>query len=140
MSVIADPQVQSLKAVADSVRLRILSMLFHHEELCVCQFAAVLRVSYTSLSKHLQTLKQAGLVTDDRRGRWVYYSIARDSWNPVAGPVLACVKEITEGPPYDADRMTTEKVLCCELEEVASRGPAFFDSNGQEKDSCNTCS
>ena len=136
---LADPEVQSLKAVADPVRLRILHLLFYQKELCVCQLSAVLRISYTSLSKHLQILKQAGLVTDDRRGRWVYYAIARQSWNPSAKAVLACARKLTTGQPYITDLLDTGKVLCCELEDVAGRGPAFFDSAQNGKKSWATC-
>jgi DNA-binding transcriptional ArsR family regulator len=134
VDVLANPEVLSLKAVADPVRLRILHMLFHQKELCVCQFAAVLRVSYTSLSRHLQILKQAGLVTDDRRGRWVYYAIDRQSWNPSAKAVLACVRRLTTGQPYVTDLLDTERVVCCKLDDVASLGPAFFDrmQNGRK--------
>ena len=70
------------RALGDETRLRLLAKL-HGGEQCVCDLTDELEASQSRLSFHLKTLKDAGLVTDRRDGRWVYYAI-----NPNAFGVL----------------------------------------------------
>ena len=67
-------------ALADPVRLRLLSMLAASPagEVCVCDFVLPLGKSQPTISHHLKILSEAGLVEGDRRGKWVWYSINRD--------------------------------------------------------------
>jgi ArsR family transcriptional regulator len=62
------------RALGDETRLRLLEQL-HGGEQCVCDLTDELEASQSRLSFHLKTLKDAGLVTDRREGRWVYYTI-----------------------------------------------------------------
>ncbi|HEU5025577.1 MAG TPA: metalloregulator ArsR/SmtB family transcription factor [Spirillospora sp.] len=63
------------KALADPVRLRLLSLIACHEggEACVCDLTTAFDVSAPTISHHLKVLKQAGLIDSERRGTWVYY-------------------------------------------------------------------
>lgn len=70
--------VAGLKAVADPKRLGILTLLAGGER-CVCELQDALDAGQSLLSFHLRTLKEAGLVTDRRQGRWVYYSLDREA-------------------------------------------------------------
>ena len=63
------------QALSDEKRLRILALLAGGER-CVCELVEDLGVGQSLLSFHLKTLKDAGLVTDRREGRWVHYSVA----------------------------------------------------------------
>jgi ArsR family transcriptional regulator len=65
------------KALSDESRLRILNLLFHSGELCVCDIESVMGFTQTKVSRHLSYLKRAGLVEDRRQGLWMLYSIAR---------------------------------------------------------------
>ena len=65
-------------ALSDETRLRILERLRHGER-CVCYLTDALDAAQSRLSFHLKTLKDAGLLTDRRDGRWSYYAI-----NPAA--------------------------------------------------------
>jgi ArsR family transcriptional regulator len=66
-----------LKAVADPYRLRMLATLARAgEEVCVCDFTAALPLNQPTVSHHLRILREAGLVTCERRGTWVYYQLA----------------------------------------------------------------
>lgn len=67
-------------ALADPVRLRVLSMLAAAPdgEVCVCDFVDPLGKSQPTISHHLKILGDAGLVRGDRRGKWVWYSLNRD--------------------------------------------------------------
>jgi ArsR family transcriptional regulator len=62
------------RALGDETRLRLLEQLRGGEQ-CVCDLSDELEASQPRLSFHLKTLKDAGLVTDRREGRWVYYAI-----------------------------------------------------------------
>ncbi|OEU96256.1 ArsR/SmtB family transcription factor [Streptomyces oceani] len=65
------------KALGDPVRLRLFSAVASHEgsEACVCDISDV-GVSQPTVSHHLKKLKEAGLLTSERRGTWVYYRVA----------------------------------------------------------------
>ncbi len=66
-------------ALADPVRLRVLSILAAapEGEVCVCDFVEPLAKSQPTVSHHLKVLSDAGLVQGDRRGKWVWYSLNR---------------------------------------------------------------
>jgi len=66
---------QFFKVLADDARLRILWLLFNHEELCVCDFMAALEITQSKASRHLSTLRHAKLVTDRKEGLWSYYAL-----------------------------------------------------------------
>jgi ArsR family transcriptional regulator, arsenate/arsenite/antimonite-responsive transcriptional repressor len=61
-------------ALSDETRLRIVQML-QRGECCVCDLTGALDAAQSRLSFHLKTLREAGLVSDRRCGRWVYYSL-----------------------------------------------------------------
>ena len=63
-----------LRALSDPSRLRILDRLRGGEH-CVCELTDVLDTGQSLLSFHLKTLKDAGLVTDRRDGRWMHYAL-----------------------------------------------------------------
>jgi ArsR family transcriptional regulator, arsenate/arsenite/antimonite-responsive transcriptional repressor len=64
-------------ALADPVRLRLLSLLASADsgEVCACDLVQPVGRSQPTVSHHLKILTEAGLVTGDRRGRWIWYSI-----------------------------------------------------------------
>ena len=61
-------------ALSDETRLQVLELLRGGEQ-CVCDLTDALHAAQSRLSFHLKTLKDAGLVTDRREGRWVYYAL-----------------------------------------------------------------
>ena len=70
------------KCCAQDTRLKCLLLLTHFRELCVCDLAAALGVSQPKLSRHLAELRNAQLLVDERRGKWVYYRLNAElpSW------------------------------------------------------------
>lgn len=62
------------RALGDETRLRLIDKLRGGEQ-CVCDLTDELDASQPRLSFHLKTLKDAGIVTDRRQGRWVYYAL-----------------------------------------------------------------
>ena len=71
--------VALLTAAADPVRWRLLAELARHGTRCVCDLQPVGGVAPNVLSYHLKVLRDAGLVTAARRGRWVDYTLVPDS-------------------------------------------------------------
>src|SRR5579859_2129471 len=68
---------QLFKALGDQHRLTILATLARaKDEVCVCDFAAALPLEQPTVSHHLRWLREADLVTCERRGTWVYYRLA----------------------------------------------------------------
>ena len=70
------------KALSDPHRLRILDRLRGGEH-CVCELMDVLDAGQSLLSFHLKTLKDAGLVTDRREGRWMHYALSLEGLRSV---------------------------------------------------------
>lgn len=71
-----DEAVRQLAAVADPVRWRLLAELSRQGTRCVCDLQPVSGVAPNVLSYHLKVLREAGLVTATRRGRWMDYALA----------------------------------------------------------------
>ena len=67
---------QALKALSDDTRLRIINILFHNS-LTVNQICSVLYCKQPAVSKHLVRLRLLGIVSDKRRGTFIYYSLNR---------------------------------------------------------------
>ena len=61
-------------ALSDETRLRLIALLSEGEQ-CVCDLTDALQAAQSRLSFHLKVLKEAGLVTDRKDGRWVYYTL-----------------------------------------------------------------
>ena len=73
----AEQVVPLLKAIADPVRLRLLSLVAAHvdHEACVCELNDAFDLSQPTISHHLKVLHTAGLLERSKRGTWVYYRI-----------------------------------------------------------------
>lgn len=67
-----DQLIKIFKALGDKNRLRIVKML-QHKNLCVCEITAILQLATSTVSKHLSILKDAGLIGDSKKGKWVDY-------------------------------------------------------------------
>ncbi len=68
-------EYQFFKGLADPTRFRMVTLL-HQGEMCVCEIMNLLSLPQSSVSRHMGNLKAAGLVTDRRDGRWVFYRLA----------------------------------------------------------------
>ncbi len=69
-----------LKALADPVRVRLMSLLLASEEVCTCDLAPAVGLTEATVSHHLAVLRRAGLITEgERRGMNVYYRVRRES-------------------------------------------------------------
>ena len=75
------------KALADPVRLQLFSAIASHAggEACVCDVSTGLEVSQPTVSHHLKVLRDAGLLTSERRASWVYYAVVPEALASLAG-------------------------------------------------------
>jgi len=90
-----DRITQQLKALSDPRRLRILDRLRGGER-CVCDLIDALDAGQSLLSFHLKVLKDAGLVTDRREGRWAYYTLHTDTLREVESFVGSLAVKVAE--------------------------------------------
>jgi ArsR family transcriptional regulator len=83
------------KAMGDPVRLRLLSLIASHEggEACVCDLTGVFDLTGPTISHHLKVLREAALITGERRGTWVYYRL-----RPEALRLASTVLSLDEAP------------------------------------------
>ena len=79
-----------LKALADPVRLRLLSIVASHDggEACVCDLLECFELSQPTVSHHLKVLREAGLITGERRATWVYYRVEPDVLEALAAVLV----------------------------------------------------
>ena len=70
-----------IKALADPVRLRLVSLVAAHDggEACVCDLNDAFELSQPTISHHLKVLHEAGLLDRSKRGTWVYYSVRTEA-------------------------------------------------------------
>ncbi|MEO2077589.1 MAG: metalloregulator ArsR/SmtB family transcription factor [Bacillus sp. (in: firmicutes)] len=93
-----DRAANVLKLLGDKTRLSIVAIL-QHRECCVCEFLEVFDMSQPSISQHLRKLKDAGMVKEDRRGQWIYYSLNQQS------DFFGIIEDILEHVPEQTDKI-----------------------------------
>jgi len=74
----ADPDVRLFQALADPTRLAIVRQLASDAEVCACDFTSCCDVGQPTVSHHLKVLREAGVVSSERRGSWIFYRLAPD--------------------------------------------------------------
>jgi len=87
-------------ALSDETRLQILDCLRSCER-CVCELTDALDAAQSRLSFHLKVLKDAGLVTDRREGRWMYYTLDREALAQAAELMEALTSAPSSGERSD---------------------------------------
>ena len=77
----ADQLARTLKALADTTRLRLVSMVAAHEngEACVCELIDPVGLSQGTVSHHMKILVEAGFLTREQRGKWAYYAVVPEA-------------------------------------------------------------
>ena len=97
-----------LRALADPTRLRIVALLSHSRERCVCELTEALETVQPKVSRHLGVLRENGVLLDRREGLWIYYRIHPNlpAW---AARVLSAIHDGCRGKtPYAEDRRRLE--------------------------------
>ena len=91
-------------ALSDETRLEIVERLIGGER-CVCDLTDLMDAAQSRLSFHLKTLKDAGIVSDRREGRWVYYALNRETLDEI---------ETLVGSLKRTDRTAARSIRCCD--------------------------
>ena len=121
------------QALSEPTRIRILTAL-RKSELCVCEICDALELSQSTLSSHLQLLRQAGFVRTRKEGKWIYYglddkvSALLASFFKVGAPALAETKRISTDAKRLAKRLKLREGGSCVL------GFNELDRKGGEKE------
>jgi ArsR family transcriptional regulator len=87
-----DPDILLLQATADPTRLSILRQLSADGAVCACDFSDCCDIGQPTVSHHLKVLREAGWVTKERRGTWIWYSIRPEAvarFRELAGQLTA---------------------------------------------------
>jgi len=95
-----------LKAIADNNRLLIVDML-SYGELCACDIIKGLKLTQPTISHHMKILMNAGLVTSEKRGKWIFYSLELGEFNTIT----SFLSNISEEKENVNGRI--EKNSCC---------------------------
>ncbi len=104
-------------ALSDTVRLRIL-MLLAAQDLCVCELARLIGIPQPTLSNHLRTLRETGLVIQEIRGRWRLYRLG-----DIPGPLRKILAELLEDETVKSDMER--------LKEYLKEGRVFCDGEAE---------
>lgn len=95
---------QTIKALSDPIRLRIILLLQFEGELCVCDLMAVLGLPQSTVSRHLAYLKRSCWVDTRRDGVWMYYALSQESCT-ICKEILQILKQHAGNlPEAESDR------------------------------------
>ena len=100
-----------LKLLGDKTRLTIMKLI-DNQACCVCEFVEIFGMSQPAISQHLRKLKDLGLVVEERRGQWIFYSInKRNEYYPF-------IQQILEQIPTQEDKLSElekkgARISCC---------------------------
>lgn len=115
-----DPDVRLLSALADPTRLAIVRDLAEGDETCACDFTAACDVGQPTVSHHLRVLREAGVVTSERRGQWIYYRLAPD----VAVRLATIARGLVPGGLIPVSDLVTRRRGATPAGAAAAREPA----------------
>src|SRR6266702_946528 len=104
--------VHLFAALADRTRLRLLNLM-NGREVCVCYFVEILKQSQPKISRHLAYLRNAGVVTARREGKWMHYSIERPLDAGAAAIFDAALASFEADREMQSDLSRLSKA-CCE--------------------------
>jgi ArsR family transcriptional regulator, arsenate/arsenite/antimonite-responsive transcriptional repressor len=108
----------SIKAVSEEIRIRLLLLLIDREA-CVCELMSVYEMAQSKLSHHLITLRDAGLLQDEKKGKWNYYRVNTRALTPHNRELLNSLSRwFIREETITRDKRILEKVkdqmrICC---------------------------
>jgi len=113
----AEP-VDILKALSDHGRLRILKML-ETKKLCVCEITELIGLATSTISSHLNVLKNAGLIKDEKEGKWINYQLV-DRPDPFFSQLWPVISEQLDADPAVA--IDSKKIKIVDRMTICSSG------------------
>ena len=89
--------------LSDETRLRCFVLLQKEQELCVCEIVQIIESTQPKISRHLALMRNSGLVLDERRGQWVYYSLNPSLPDWAKKIIEAVSANLIKEEPYSSD-------------------------------------
>jgi DNA-binding transcriptional ArsR family regulator len=111
--------VEVAKALAHPGRLRVLAML-REGALCVCQITSVLELASSTVSAHLSDLRRAGLVTEQKRGKWVHYRLTQSE--SLGRLVSEALRLVVDDPQIREDARVIEALRAVPVDDLCRAG------------------
>lgn len=111
---------QFFQALGDKTRLRLLNLM-GEQEVCVCYFVEILRTSQPKVSRHLAYLRNAGIVSARREGKWMHYRIAMPPHDGASRILRQTLGWLKDDKAMQADR-TRLATACCSPAKFALDG------------------
>lgn len=109
------------QALGDNTRLRLLNLM-GDQEICVCYFVEILNQPQPKISRHLAYLRNAGIVTTRRDGKWMHYRIATPPNEGAAKVLQEILQWFKEEKTMQADRAKLTKACCTPTKFVTLLG------------------
>lgn len=112
------------QALGDRTRLRLLNLM-DDREICVCYFVAILGQPQPKISRHLAYLRNAGIVTARREGKWMHYRIVMPPDAGAARILKQILAWLKDDKSMQSDRSRLVRVCCAPEKFVAVQGAPF---------------
>ena len=109
------------QALGDNTRLRLLNLM-GDQEICVCYFVEILGQSQPKISRHLAYLRNAGIVSARRDGKWMHYRIAMPPNEGAAKVLRQILESFKEEKSMQGDRAKLSKACCAPEKFLALQG------------------
>ena len=103
--------------LSDETRLRCLVLLQKEGELCVCEICQIIESMQPKISRHLALMRNSGLVSDERRGQWVYYSLNPSLPDWTKRIIESTLENLKKEEPHCSD---LEKICLLKKENVCN--------------------
>lgn len=100
-----------LKLLGDKTRLTMMKLMDNHP-CCVCEFVEIFQYSQPAISQHVRKLKDLGLVEEERKGQWIFYTVNKNN------EYYLFIKPILEQLPSQEDKLNEleqngTRITCC---------------------------
>ncbi len=104
--------IRVMKALSDPNRVRILKLLQHQQELCVCELHPLIGLAQSTVSKHMKLLEEADLVHYYKQGSWIIYQLSDGEESVYAKTMLANLTDwLSDDPVLEKMLETVPKVI-----------------------------
>ena len=98
--------IELFSSLSHETRLRCVSLLLQHDELCVCELTHAIGAAQPHISRHLAHLREAGLILDRREGLWIHYRINPNLPSWILNVLSETLRGIEDEPPFKDDHAT----------------------------------
>jgi ArsR family transcriptional regulator, arsenate/arsenite/antimonite-responsive transcriptional repressor len=126
---------QFFQALGDTTRLRLLNLM-GEQEVCVCYFTEILGAPQPKISRHLAYLRNAGIVSARRKGKWMHYRIVMPPHTGASQVLRQTLESLKDDKAMQGDRARLTKA-CCSPAKYALNGAPL--PTAVSEPSCEAC-